>query len=176
VRNAVVLVRATVAEAFRDAKRGGGLKSAFADLPAEGLEGITFVLSPNAPQPLRALERNPSGTEKSVCIPYILEGGRRSRVKTGLASTGGLVKSRVCVSVETESAVDGSESGRGRGREEGEGRRWPTPNLYTRTKYTQTSRPRWSHAHTRSAKRDRVCLEAPRFCTSCIMLRHVYSL
>jgi hypothetical protein len=47
VRNAVVLVSETVAEAFRDAKQGGGLKSAFAGLPA-GPEGITFVLSPNA--------------------------------------------------------------------------------------------------------------------------------
>jgi hypothetical protein len=105
VRNAVVLVRATVAEAFRDAKRGGGLKSAFAGLPAEGLEveGITFVLSPNARKVVvSALERNPSGTAKSVCISYILE-GRRGRVKTGLASTGGLVKSRVCMSVEMES-------------------------------------------------------------------------
>jgi hypothetical protein len=117
VRNAVVLVRATVAEAFRDAKRGGGLKSAFAGLPAEGIEGITFVLSPNARKVVvRALERNPSGTEKSVCISYILEGGRRRRIKTGLASTGGLVESRVCVSVEMESAVDGSECGRGGGK------------------------------------------------------------
>jgi hypothetical protein len=39
VRNAVVLVSETVAEAFRDAKQGGGLKSAFACLRAEGLEG-----------------------------------------------------------------------------------------------------------------------------------------
>lgn len=117
MRNAVVLVRATVAEAFREVKRGGGLKSAFAGLPAEGLEGITFVLSPNARKVVvRALERNPSGTAKSVCISYILEGGRRGRVKTGLASTGGLVKSRVCMSVETESVVDGSECGRGEGR------------------------------------------------------------
>lgn len=95
MRNAVVLVRATVAEAFRDAKRDGGLKSAFADLPTEGLEGITFVLSPNARKVVvRALERNPSeGTAKSVCISYILEGGRRGWVKTGIASTGGLVVS-----------------------------------------------------------------------------------
>jgi hypothetical protein len=114
VRNAVVLVRATVAEAFRDAKRGGGLKSAFADLLAESLEGIVFVLSPNARNVVvRALERNPSGTENSVCISYILEGGRRRRVKTGLASTGGLVKSRVCMTVETKSEVDGGECGRG---------------------------------------------------------------
>lgn len=117
MRNAVVLVRATVAEAFRDAKRGGGLKSAFAGLPAEGVGSIKFVLSPNARKVVvRALERNPSGTEKSVCISYILEGGRRGRVKTGLASTGGSVKSRVCVPVEMESAVDGSECGRGEGR------------------------------------------------------------
>ena len=94
MRSAVVLVRATVAEAFRDAKRGGGLKSGFAGLPADGLEGITFVLSPNARKVVvRDLERNPSGTAKSVCISYILEGGRRGRVKTALASTGGLVKS-----------------------------------------------------------------------------------
>ncbi len=84
VRNAVVLVRATVAEAFRDAKRGEDLKSAFTNLPAEGLEGIVFVLSPNARRVVTmALERNPSGTEKSVCISYILEGGKRRQVKTG---------------------------------------------------------------------------------------------
>jgi hypothetical protein len=117
VRNAVVLVRATVAEAFRDAKRGGGLKLALAGLPAEGLEGITFVLSPNARKVVvRALERNPSGAENSVCISYILEGGWRGRVKTGLASTGGLIKSRVCEPVETESVVDGGECGRGGGK------------------------------------------------------------
>jgi hypothetical protein len=119
VRNAVVLVRATVAEAFRDAKRGGGLKSARAALPAEGLEGITFVLSPNARNlVVRALEPNPSGTAKNVCISYILEGGKRGRVKTGLASTGGFVMSRVCMSVEMESEVHGGECGRG-GREGG---------------------------------------------------------
>jgi hypothetical protein len=45
VRNVVVLVRETVAEAFRDAKRGGGgLNHPFAGLPAEGLvEGITYL-------------------------------------------------------------------------------------------------------------------------------------
>jgi hypothetical protein len=75
-----VLVRVTVAEAFRDTKRGGALKSAFAGLPTEGLENITFVLSPNARKVVvRDLERDPSGTEKSICISYILEGGRHGR-------------------------------------------------------------------------------------------------
>jgi hypothetical protein len=75
VRNAVVLVRATVAEAFRDAKRGGGVKSPLTGLPAEGLRGIAFVLSPNARKVVTmALERKPSGTEKSVCISYMLRG------------------------------------------------------------------------------------------------------
>jgi hypothetical protein len=79
-RNAVVLVRATVAEAFRDAKRGGGVKSALPGLPAEGLEGITFVLSPNARIVVTtALERNPSGTAKSVCMSYMLRGRRDER-------------------------------------------------------------------------------------------------
>lgn len=80
MRSAVVLVRATVAEAFRDAKRGGGVKSALTGLPADGLEGIAFVLSPNARKVVTmALERNPSGTEKSVCMSYMLRGGRGRR-------------------------------------------------------------------------------------------------
>ena len=65
VRRAVVLVRATVAEAFRDAKRGRGLGSAFVGLPTDSLGDITFVLSPNARNVVAmALERKPSGTEK----------------------------------------------------------------------------------------------------------------
>ena len=76
VRSAVVLVRATVAEAFRDAKRGGGPKSALADLTADGLEGIAFVLSPSARNVVTMdLERKPSGTEKSVCMSYMSGGG-----------------------------------------------------------------------------------------------------
>jgi hypothetical protein len=75
VRNAVVLVRATVAEAFRDAKRGG-VKPALKGLPAEGLKGIAFVLSPNARRLVTTvLERNPSGAVKSVCMSYMLKGG-----------------------------------------------------------------------------------------------------
>jgi len=73
VRSAVVLVRATVAEAFCDAKRGGRLKSAFAGLAAEGLDGSAFVLSPSARNLVAiVLERKPSGTEKSVCISYMI--------------------------------------------------------------------------------------------------------
>jgi hypothetical protein len=76
VRSAVVLVKATVAEAFRDAKRGGGPKSALADLTADGLEGIAFVLSPSARNVVTMdLERKPSGTEKSVCMSYMSGGG-----------------------------------------------------------------------------------------------------
>ena len=75
MRNAVVLVRATVAEAFRDAKRGG-VKPALTGLPAEGLIGIAFVLSPNARRLVTTvLERNPSGAVKSVCMSYMLKGG-----------------------------------------------------------------------------------------------------
>ena len=78
VRNAVVLVRATVAEAFRDAKRGGGLKSPLTCLPVEGLGGIAFVLSPNARKVVTIpLERKPSGTAKSVCMSYMLGGKDR---------------------------------------------------------------------------------------------------
>ncbi len=84
MRNAVVLVRATVAEAFRDAKRGGGMKSAFAGLSMEGLEGTTFVLSPNARKVVTIdLELNPSGTENRACISYILEGDEGRQAKTG---------------------------------------------------------------------------------------------
>ena len=119
VRSAVVLVRATVAEAFRDAKRGGGFKSAFADLPTEGLEGITFVLSPNARNVVvRALERNPSGTEKSVCISYILEGGKRAR--SGKDRVGGRRKvSGLNVCRDGKRGRRVGECGRGGGREEG---------------------------------------------------------
>jgi hypothetical protein len=170
VRNAVVLVRATVAEAFRDAKRGGGLNPAFADLPADGLEGNTFVLSPNARRVVvRALERNPSGAEKSVCISYILEGGTRGRVKTALASTGGLVKSRVCTSVETESVVDGSECGRGGGKR-GD---WPgmtNPKLIyagqTYTNITSALGPRAQHTRPMSSVTE--FASRLRFCASCI--------
>ena len=108
MRSAVVLVRATVAEAFRDAKRGGGVKSALTGLPADGLEGIAFVLSPNARKVVTmALERNPSGTEKSVCMSYMLreeEAGvdrkRQIDVDRRIA--------RVGMSGETESVVDGT--------------------------------------------------------------------
>jgi len=80
VRRAVVLVRATVAEAFRDVKRGGGLGSAFVGLPADNLGAITFVLSPNARNVVaRALERKPSGTEKRACMSYIVKVGRGER-------------------------------------------------------------------------------------------------
>jgi hypothetical protein len=168
VRNAVVLVRATVAEAFRDAKRGGGLKSAFAGLPAEGLEGITFVLSPNARQVVvRALERNPSGAEKSVCISYILEGSRRGPIKTGLASTGELAKSRLCTSVETESVVDGSECGRGGGKR-GAGDDQPQayiggPNIYKH--HVRIGATRSTHGPMSSVTEFASRL---RFCASCI--------
>jgi hypothetical protein len=83
VRRAVVLVRATVAEAFRDAKRGGGLKSALAGLTAEGPGGIAFVLSPSTRNVVAmALERKPSGTEKSVCMSYMLTGrGKRRQME-----------------------------------------------------------------------------------------------
>jgi hypothetical protein len=79
----VVLVRATVAEAFRDAKRGGGLKSALVGLAVEGLDGSAFVLSPSARNLVAiALERKPSGTEKSVCMPYMfVEGVERQAIR-----------------------------------------------------------------------------------------------
>jgi hypothetical protein len=78
MRSAVVLVRATVAEAFRDTKRGGRPKSAFAGLAAEGLDGSALVFSSSARNLVAmALERKPSGTEKSVCISYTVVGEER---------------------------------------------------------------------------------------------------
>lgn len=66
-RKAVVLVRATVADAFRDGKCGEGLGSTGACFLTDGFKGIVFVLSPKARKVVTiALELKPSGTEKSV--------------------------------------------------------------------------------------------------------------
>jgi len=129
VRSAVVLVRATVAEAFRVAKRGGGPKSALADLRAEGLEGIVLVLSPNARNVVTMdLERKPSGTEKSACMSYMSRGGvakvvrcKKRQGESRSTSTSGLAESRDCMNAETENVVDGSKaiSGEVRGGELG---------------------------------------------------------
>lgn len=62
-----MLVRATVADAFWDGKRGGGPVSALACLLTDGFKDIVFVLSPKARKVVTiALELKPSGTEKSV--------------------------------------------------------------------------------------------------------------
>jgi hypothetical protein len=66
-RKAVVLVRATVGDAFLDGKRGGGLQSALACLLTDGFKDIVFVLSPKARKVVTtALDLKPSGTERSV--------------------------------------------------------------------------------------------------------------
>jgi hypothetical protein len=65
-RKAVVLVRATVADAFWDGKRGGGPVSALACLLTDGFKDIVFVLSPKARKVTMALELKLSGTEKRV--------------------------------------------------------------------------------------------------------------
>ena len=92
MRSAVVLVRATVAEAFRDAKRDGGWSS-FPGLPAdglEGLEGIALVLSPNARKEVTMpLDGKPSGTEKRVWMSYILNG--RGKVRRQVKRQGAVV-------------------------------------------------------------------------------------
>jgi hypothetical protein len=62
-----VLVRATVAEAFRGGKRGEGARSAFTGLLVDCLGGIMFVLSPNARKVVTiALELKASGAERIV--------------------------------------------------------------------------------------------------------------
>lgn len=66
-RKAVVLVRATVGDAFWDGKRGGWLQSALACLLTDGFKDIVFVLSPKARKVVTiALERKPSGAERRV--------------------------------------------------------------------------------------------------------------
>ena len=67
VRSAVVLVRATVAEAFRDGKREGGPQSDFRGLLVDCLRGTVFVLSPNARKVVTiGLELKASGAVISV--------------------------------------------------------------------------------------------------------------
>ena len=144
-----MLVRATVAEAFRDAKRGGGLKSALAGLTAEGPGGIAFVLSPSTRNVVvMALERKPSGTEKSVCMSYMLRGrGKRRQMErqrdSRQTSTSGISKVSTLYVCRASTVV---KQPRGVGGEIRRVNKLRPPNLYTATKYKQTSRPRWGHA------------------------------